>query len=105
MNAIELALKKQRLQVAATAQREALTLHLAGLQPLFNVADQAQAGVRWISRHPEVVAGGVAVLAAARPGARRFIWRWGRRTLVAWQLWRDSERWLDTPPNAHTSRG
>jgi len=97
MNAIELALEKQRLQFASSAQREAITRHTAGLQPLFDVADQVQTVARWLRQHPEVVAGSVAVLAAAQPRARRFFWRWGRRAFIVWKLWRDSERWLDTP--------
>ena len=107
MKAVELALEKQRLQFAASTQRETLAHHLAGLRPLFDVADQVQTGTRWVSRHPEVVAGGVAVLAAAQPRARRFFWRWGRRAFIAWRLWRDSERWLDIPPSAsvRTRRG
>lgn len=100
MNAVELALAKQRLVLASRAQRSALAQHAAGLTPLFDAADQVRSGVRWVRRHPEVVAGGVAVLLAARPGARRFAWRWGRRAFLAWRLWRDSERWLETPANA-----
>lgn len=94
MNAVELALAKQRLQFQATAERAALAEHLAGLQPLFDSADQVAAGARWVRHHPEALAGAVAVLAAVRPGARRFIWRWGRRSFMAWRLWRDSHRWL-----------
>ncbi|MBA3033835.1 MAG: YqjK-like family protein [Gammaproteobacteria bacterium] len=97
MNAIELALKKQRLELDATAQREALAQHAAGLTPLFDVADQVNSGVRWVGRHPEVVAGILALLLAARPGVRRFAWRWGRRSFVAWRLWRNGDRWLNQP--------
>jgi hypothetical protein len=97
MNAVELALAKQRLLLASNAQRVALARHGSGLTPLFDAADQVRAGARWIRQHPEVVAGGVAVVLAARPGARRFAWRWGRRAFLAWRLWRDSERWIETP--------
>lgn len=90
MNAIECALEKQRLQLAAASQRAALAEHAAGLQPLFDAADQVHAGARWLSRHPETVAVGVAVLAAIRPGVRRFLWRWGRRGFVAWRFWREA---------------
>ncbi len=100
MTAIELALEKQRLQLSCAAQRNALAAHAAGLMPLFDAADQARTGVRWVRQNPEIVAGGVAVLAATRPGARRFFWRWGRRAFVAWRLWRDSERWLHSPETA-----
>lgn len=90
-----MALEKQRLQLQAASQREMLARHAAGLRPLFDTADQIAAGARWIGRHPEAVAGGVAVLAAVRPGVRRFFWRWGRRAFFAWGLWRDSDLWID----------
>jgi hypothetical protein len=90
MKAVELALQKQRLQLEAAAQRVALAQYTAGLLPLFRVADQVRAGGRWMRQHPEIVAGGVAVLAVARPDARRFFWRWGRRAFIGWRLWRDS---------------
>lgn len=97
MNAIELALKKQLLELEAAAQREALARHTTGLLPLFDAADQISAGVRWIKRHPETLAVGLAFLVAVRPGVRRFVWRWGRRGLIAWRLWRNSGRWLSQP--------
>lgn len=101
MNAIERALEKQRLQLEIAAQRAALVRYATGLQPIFNAADQVRAGGRWLRRHPEVVAGGVAVIAAARPGVRRFLWRWGQRTFLVWQLWRDA---LPADEGASTTR-
>lgn len=89
VNTVELALEKQRLQLEAAAQRAALAGHLAGLAPVFTVADRVNAGVHWLGRHPEVVVGGVAA-AVVRPGVRRFLWRWGRRAFIVWRLWRDS---------------
>lgn len=94
MSAIDLALMRQRLQHEAGMQRQALAAHAAGLRPLFEVADGVHAGARWVRRHPEAVAGGVAVLAAASSRTRRFLWRWARRSFIAWKLWRESERWL-----------
>ena len=95
MNAIELALEKQRLQFQAAFQREMLARHVEGLKPIFAVADQITASARWAKHHPEVVAAGVVLLAVVRSGARRFLWRWGRRGFVAWRLWRDSDRLLE----------
>ncbi len=100
MSAIELALTKQRLLLASNAQRTALASHADGLTPLFDAADQVQAGARWVRQHPEIVVGAGAILLAARPGVRRFTWRWGRRAFLAWRLWSDSERWLNTSTNA-----
>lgn len=81
---LELALAKHRLMLEAAMQREELAGHAAGLQPLFHAADQVHSGLRWLGRHPEVVAGSVAVLAAARPGFRRFLWRAGQRAAILW---------------------
>ena len=97
MNAIELALKKQLLLLEAAGQREELARHTVGLQPIFHFADRTLDGARWIGRHPEVVAGGVALLAAARPGVRRFLWRWGKRIFIGWQLLRENELWGRMP--------
>jgi hypothetical protein len=94
MNAIDLALARQRLQHEAYIQRKAFAAHATGLQPLFEMADGVQTGARWVRRHPEVVAGGVAVLAATSPRTRRFLWQTMKRSFVAWKLWRESERWL-----------
>jgi hypothetical protein len=91
---VELALEKQRLKFQIAAQRVALAQHVEGLKPLFDAADQITAGARWVKHHPEVVAGGVLLVAAVRSGVRRFLWRWGRRTFIAWRLWRDSDRLL-----------
>lgn len=93
-SSIELALARQRLQIEAAAQREALTGHIQGLQPVFSAADQVQAGVHWLGRHPEILAGMVALLAATRSNTRRFIWRWGRRAFLGWRLWLKRDRWL-----------
>ncbi len=94
VKAVELALEKQRLQFKAAAQRAALAGHVAGLKPLFDAADQITAGARWVKHHPEVVAASVLLVAAVRSGVRRFLWRWGRRSFIAWRLWRDSDRLL-----------
>lgn len=88
MNAIELALEKQRLQLEAASQRMALGGHLQGLTPLFDAADRLQEGARWVKRHPEIVAATIALLATVRPRTRRFLWRWGKRAFLAWQFWR-----------------
>lgn len=100
MNAIEMALEKQRLQLVCASQRATLAGHVAGLRPLFRTADQVQAGALWVRRHPEAVVGGVAVVAAVRPGVRRFLWRWGRRAFVAWRLWRETQ-----PDGVRSARG
>jgi hypothetical protein len=94
MNAIELALEKQRLRLEIAAQRQAIAEYTEGLKPAFEVADRVRTGVRWFGRHPEAVAGGVTLLVVARPRTLRFFWRWGRRSFLVWRLWRESGRWL-----------
>lgn len=98
MNPVESALNKQRLQLEITAQRQALDQHLEGLAPALVAADRIHAALYWLRRHPEVIAGSVAVLVAARPSTLRLFWRWGRRGFIAWRLWRDSDRWLKKNP-------
>lgn len=93
MNAIELALEKQRLCLEIAAQREALAAYAEGLRPAFEAADRVRAGVHWLGRHPEIVAGGVTLLVVVRSRTLRFLWRWTRRGFFAWRLWHESGRW------------
>ena len=97
MSPIELALEKQRLRLEAASQRLDLSRQMTGLMPVFEVAEGVRDSARWVGRHPEIVAGGVALLAAARPGVRRFLWRWAKRTFVAWRFWRETDAWLGKP--------
>jgi hypothetical protein len=78
---LELALRKQRLQIRSDTLREQWQEHAHGLAPAFAVADHVRSGVGWLRRHPEVVAGASVALAVARP---RAMWRWARRGFVAW---------------------
>lgn len=104
MNPVELALEKQRLRLEAASQRLELSRHAIGLTPVFDAADRVHEGMRWMGRHPEIVAGSIALLAAARPGARRFLWRWGGRAFFAWQLWREGGFWLGKSPARPSGR-
>lgn len=82
---LELALKKQRLQIASERLRSGFAQHAVGLMPAFTTVDHLAAAARWLRRHPQlVVAAGVA-LVVVRP---RRAWRWGRRAFVGWQAWR-----------------
>ncbi len=94
-------LEKQRLQFASAEQRGRLARYGEGLAPLFKVADHVQDGARWVQRHPEVAVGVLALIAAARPRARQFLWRWSKRSFVVWKFWRNTTRWLeqDSPPS------
>jgi hypothetical protein len=83
--ALELALKKQRLQIASEGLRNDFAGHAKGLRPIFSGADVAVEGARWIRRNPQIaIAAGVALL-VARP---KRAWRWARRAFIGWQAWR-----------------
>ncbi|MRR52376.1 MAG: hypothetical protein EG825_15965 [Rhodocyclaceae bacterium] len=98
---LELALKKQRLQLQIVSQREALALHVAGLQPVFTAADQAQRATHWLRRNPEtLVAVAVAVL-VARP---KVVWRWLGRGVLAWRAWARLRGGLDRVESFLASR-
>jgi hypothetical protein len=92
LRALELALKRQSLQLRAAQQRLTLRGELATLNPAFAVADTARAGWHWLKANPEWLVGGAVVLLVARP---RAVLRWTRRGLVAWQLAREARRTLD----------
>ncbi|MDP2822842.1 MAG: YqjK family protein [Sulfuritalea sp.] len=82
---LELALRKQRLQIASESLRTDFGRYAAGLAPAFTGADCVVEGVRWMRRNPQlVVAAGVA-LVVIRP---KSAWRWARRAFVGWQAWR-----------------
>ncbi len=81
---LELALKKQRLQIASESLRADFGDYASGMRPLFTGADYAVEGARWVRRNPEVVVAGAAVLIVVRP---KSAWRWARRAFVGWQLW------------------
>lgn len=82
---IELALKKQRLQLQAAAQRVMILRALESATPAFGVAEKVRTGWRWAKGHPEWLAGiGVALL-VARP---RAMWRWAGRSFLAWRALR-----------------
>lgn len=80
--AVELALKKQRLQLRAAAQRVMILQALESTSPAFGAAEKIRSGLLWAKAHPEWLIGiGVALL-VARP--RGFL-RWARRGFFVWQ--------------------
>lgn len=92
LTALELALKKQRLQIASESLRADFGRHAAGLAPAFTGADHAIGGVRWMQRHPQWVVAASVALIVARP---KRVWRWGRRALFVWQAWRKLHAFLE----------
>lgn len=88
---LELALKKQRLQLRSAALRNEWVACAAGVRPLLDSADRVRAAGVWLRRHPEIWVGVGIALVVARP---RVAWRWVRRGVAAWQLWRKGRSWL-----------
>ena len=79
---VELALKRQRLQLQAAAQRIMIMQALESAAPAFGAAEKVRSGLRWAKAHPEWLAGiGVAFL-VARP---RAFFRWAKRGFFIWR--------------------
>lgn len=88
---VELALRKQRLQLRSAALRDEFAGHGAAFAPLFAAGDGIREGFHWLRRHPEALVAPVVALAVARP---RVLFRWARRSVVAWQAWGRLQAWL-----------
>ena len=80
--AVELALKKQRLQLRSAMLRTEFSAGAKRWAPAFALADRGRAALRWLQRHPVVPVAVLAAVAAARP---RAILRWAQRGFIAWQ--------------------
>ncbi len=94
---LELALKKQRLQIASERLRTDFGDYASGLMPVFVGADMAVAGAHWVRRNKElIVAVGVAVV-VIRP---RSALGWARRVFVLWRVWHNLREFLESrlPP-------
>jgi hypothetical protein len=91
MNAkqLELALKKQRLQIQSDHLREQWQAHAQGVAPALGLADQARTGLRWLRRHPSALIGASIAIAAAKP---HLLWRWAKRAFFVWQVVRKGRR-------------
>ena len=87
---IELALKKQRLQLRSGALREQMRGQVRALVPVFQAADRVSEAIGWVRRHPQVVIAALVALIVAKPS--RAI-RWARRGFFAWQAWRRLQDW------------
>jgi YqjK-like protein len=100
-SAIELALKKQRLQLKSAELRDQWSACAATLKPLYAGADRIRDAGVWLRRHPELLVAIGAALVVARP---RMLFRWLRRAVSALLFWRGLRkrwfaglRWLDAP--------
>jgi len=89
--ALELALRRQRLQLRSAALRDALAEQSIVLGPPLAAADRAQAGAQWLYRQRGWLMAGVVVVLVLRP---RRAWR---LFSAGWWLWRTARRlqpWL-----------
>lgn len=82
MTPIELALKKQRLQLQAAAQRVRILHAIESVSPAFGAADKVRTAVRWAKAHPEVIVGAGITLLVVRP---RALFRWAKRGFFIWE--------------------
>jgi hypothetical protein len=83
--AVELALKKQRLQIESERLRREFAGYAQGIEPAFTAVDQARAGWRWLRANPAIPVGILVLMLVARPSV---VFRWGRRAWLGWQAWR-----------------
>lgn len=82
---VELALRKQHLQIRSADQRAALIRHAGGVTPVLRGVDRIADSVRWARNNAPVLSGIGIFLLVARPRAAL---RWARRGWVGWQLLR-----------------
>lgn len=80
---IELAERRARLVERIAAQRGEVAARMVPVKRLLGVADKGVGAVRWVRRHPAVVAGIVGLAAALRP---RVALTWLKRGWAAWRL-------------------
>ena len=80
---VELALRKQRLQIRIADQRAAMVRHAQGFAPVFRGVDKAVDGLMWARDHAPLLSGVGLFLLAVRPRAAL---RWARRGWAGWQL-------------------
>jgi hypothetical protein len=99
---IELALRRQRLQLKAAGQRLALREDLNRLRPVFDVADKVHEGYLAVKRHPEWLVGGALVFVVVKP---RVVVRWLRRGLSAWQVARQVQQVVAALPASSRKAG
>jgi len=94
---LELALRKQRLQIDGERLRDELARHAGGIRPAFAGVDAATDALRWLRAHPQVTVAVGTALVVSRP---KRAWRWIKRAFFGWQAWRKLRDFLDTPAPA-----
>jgi hypothetical protein len=88
---LELALKKQRLQLRSALLRQQMSAHAANIAPLGTAVDGLRSAVAWLRAHPLLPIAAAVALIVARP--RRAL-RWGNRAFSLWQLGKRAIAWV-----------
>lgn len=88
---VELALRKQRLQLRAAEQRAAALAQLERIEGLLGVVDRARDLAHGLRREAPLLAAGALVVALVRP---RLALRVARRAWIGWLLYRRLGRGL-----------
>jgi len=89
---LELALKRQRLQIANEGLRADFGRCASGVAPVFIGADMAVVAAHWVRRNKEFVVAVAVGLAVIRPKSAL---GWARRAFVAWRIWHNLEDFLE----------
>lgn len=80
---IELALRKQRLQMHSADLRRTFAGHAQALRPAFDLADRGRRALGWLRRHPALPVAVAVALLVVRPRAAL---RLAQRGWFAWQI-------------------
>lgn len=80
---LEIALRKQRLQLRAEAQRDDMASRLEAFTPILGTLDRMGEGVDWARRHGHLLAGAGVFLLLVKPRATV---RWARRGWMGWKF-------------------
>lgn len=83
---VELALKKQRLQLKSALLRGIFADQASAWAPAFAAADQVRSGIAWLRRHPALPIAVLVALLVARPRALL------RYVVRGWFFWRGIKR-------------
>jgi len=89
---LELALRRERLQLRCAAQRSELAATLRRFMPVFAAAEALRSAAILLKSHPEWLAAAAGVALVLRPWG---LLRWGRRAFAAWRAWRRVSGWLE----------
>lgn len=86
---VELALRKQRLQMRSARHRQGVIHNAQVFTPLFRGVDRVVDGVLWARNNAPILSGVALLLLVARPRAAL---RWARRGWLGWQLLRRANK-------------